>query len=142
MESAFTLFRQHGGRVRRQRKRARDKTGGGGGDNEEAAIVAAIAKTGGGGGGGSGMEDEEGRSAVGLPPARRAKTSINIFEDVDDRWVDMWLFFEYIEFIGLGWVGRCTRLLRLSPLGVCFLTETTRRFRGCFFFKFTCRTRV
>lgn len=90
MESAFTLFRQHGGKVRRQRKRARDKTGSGGG-NEEAAIVAAIAKTG-GVGGGDDVEDEEGRGGVGLPPARRAKVSINIFEDVDDRWVFMWLF--------------------------------------------------
>lgn len=86
MESAFTLFRQHGGKARRQRKRARDKAagGGGGGGNEEDAIIAALVKT--DAGDGDGAEDAGG---AGLPPARRAKVSINIFEDVDDRWVDL-----------------------------------------------------
>lgn len=86
VESAFTLFRQHGGKARRQRKRARDKTA----DNDEDAIVAALAKTGGGGGhGGMDMDTEEDRrgDGNGLPPPVRAKVSINIFEDVDDRWV-------------------------------------------------------
>lgn len=81
VESAFTLFRQHGGKARRQRKRARDKAGGVGG-KEEDAIVAALAKT---GGGDEGVGDTEDRDAAVLPPARRAKVSINIFEDVDDR---------------------------------------------------------
>lgn len=50
--------------------------------------MAALAKTGGGGGGGDG-DDAEDRGGVALPPARRAKvSSINIFEDVDDRWAD------------------------------------------------------
>lgn len=85
VESAFTLFRQHGGKARRQRKRARDKTA----DNDEDAIVAALAKTGGGGHGGMDMDNEEDRrgDGNGLPPPVRAKVSINIFEDVDDRWV-------------------------------------------------------
>ncbi|CAM9503278.1 unnamed protein product, partial [Ectocarpus fasciculatus] len=83
VESAFTLFRQHGGKARRQRKRARDKAGGVGA-KEEDAIVAAFAKTGGGDGEGGDTED---RDAAVLPPARRAKVSINIFEDVDDRYV-------------------------------------------------------
>ncbi|CAN0192163.1 unnamed protein product, partial [Hapterophycus canaliculatus] len=84
VESAFTLFRQHGGKARRQRKRARDKAGGGGGGggNEEDAIIAALAKTGAGDG-----DDAEDRGGAGLPPARRAKVSINIFEDVDNRYV-------------------------------------------------------
>lgn len=102
MESAFTLFRQHGGKARRQRKRARDKAGVGGG-NEEAAIVAAIAKTGSGGGGGD-IEDDEGRATVGLPPAQRAKVSINIFEDVDDRWVDMIYGCSFNTAGSLGWL--------------------------------------
>ncbi len=46
--------------------------------------MAALAKT---GGGGEEEEEENGGDGAGLPPARRAKVSINIFEDVDDRWV-------------------------------------------------------
>eukprot|EP00903_Cladosiphon_okamuranus_P018227 g16766.t1 len=87
VESAFTLFRQHGGKARRQRKRARDKAGGAGtgAGNEEDAIVAALAKSGGGGGGDG--DDAEDPGGVALPPARRAKvSSINIFEDTDDRY--------------------------------------------------------
>lgn len=86
VESAFTLFRQHGGKARRQRKRARDKAGG----HDEDAIVAALAKTGGSGDRSADdmdAEDIPDRTA-GLPQARRAKVSINIFEDVDDRWVE------------------------------------------------------
>lgn len=69
-------------------QRARDKSAGAGvgAGNEEDAIVAALAKTGGGSGGGGG-DDAEDDGGAGLPPARRAKVSINIFEDVDDRWV-------------------------------------------------------
>ncbi|CAN0076610.1 unnamed protein product [Scytosiphon promiscuus] len=83
VDSAFTLFRQHGGKARRQRKRARDKAGGiggSGGGTEEDAIIAALAKTEDG-------EDADDRAGAGLPPARRAKVSINIFEDVDDRYI-------------------------------------------------------
>lgn len=71
-------------------QRAREKTGGAGAgaDNEEDAIVAALAKTGGGGGGSGDGDDAEDRGGVAPPSARRAKVSINIFEDVDDRWVD------------------------------------------------------
>ena len=87
VQSAFTMFRQHGGKARRYRKRARDKTGEG---NEEDAIVAALAKSAGGmtsnGGDGDAGADEDGDyNGAGLPPARRAKFSVNIFEDVDDR---------------------------------------------------------
>lgn len=46
--------------------------------------MAALAKT---GDGGEEDEEENGGDGAGLPPARRAKVSINIFEDVDDRWV-------------------------------------------------------
>lgn len=78
MESAFVLFRQHGGKGRRQRKRARDRTG----DNEEDAIVAALAKT---GGRRDSMDEADREGGADLPQPRRAKVSINIFEDVDDR---------------------------------------------------------
>ena len=83
MESAFVLFRQHGGKGRRQRKRARDRVG----ENEEDAIVAALAKTGGRRGSVDDADREGGRMGGGadLPQPRRAKVSVNIFEDVDDR---------------------------------------------------------
>ena len=94
MESAFVLFRQHGGKARRQRKRARDRTG----DNEEDAIVAALAKTGGGGRRGS-VDDTDREEGGGLPPLpRRAKVSINIFEDVDDKWVAVMLIFSMLNY--------------------------------------------
>lgn len=89
-------------------QRARDKTGGAGNGagNEEDAIVAALAKTGGGSGAG---EDAEDRGGAGPPPARRAKVSINIFEDVDDRWVSIKMYFSVgpIEaYVGtVGWFG-------------------------------------
>lgn len=86
MQTAFTLFRQHGGKARRHRKRAREKVPT---TAEEEAIVAALAKTRGDSLSGAHNDDEDVRDVDEelIPIARKQKVSINIFEDVDDRWV-------------------------------------------------------
>lgn len=62
---------------------------------EEDAIVAALAKSA-GASNDVGVDMEVDGDGADVPPqARRPKFSINIFEDVDDRWVDAAKIFSF-----------------------------------------------
>ncbi|CAN0025845.1 unnamed protein product [Discosporangium mesarthrocarpum] len=79
VERCFTLFRQHGGKARRHKKRSRAEKV----RSEAEALAETIAANGGGV-----EEREEGEIDINEHrAAQKAKVSINIFEDIDDRYI-------------------------------------------------------